>query len=711
MVLIGHENDFEPTTVIPREWCLTDLAPVKAARIKPSGGPLFRDLARETVIRTEKYGYQFDIDRFITESEIDGYEVGDDRVDASHSPERLALALVVQERVFGMKTSEEDTVISNTVWNFCEVTCGVPSHNVEGFDYCRRGEHKFRALGYVDSPILRIIIDASKQSRDHSSTAVGKASMLRARISTPRTEFKPLLEVASFFQDGCLRTIRSPEPKYLHYKAGGSDMPPLFGEYQNALTYLITFKGGGYDRIYGSCVRELRMSMLSSINEGIPAKLPVLCNIIREPLEHLSITYEEYLILLTDTQWCAALEEPLPIYEHGATTMFTATGENRLVRANVLVTKSDATKEHNNQVKLREQLFGPWDHQVFLSETAIKNCRRREKCVNAIRMDTALMNLLNREADRQDLTTAIGKYLSICCGVKMINEVDLYWLIDGGRHIKGFFTVDDIPRMESMFLRDDIDAPLSLKVGGIALDPLYNYKSALPKLTTIQCGLFMTTSSQQEWCETTAVRLRDEREALGGPLSSQDLLRVFNENTEFMKDDNPIVGQARLDTKGLSVMMGPRIIIFSFDHGLQRKMAQEVLLPVGLCHPLELVKVLPKGEIVSMSSIRGHEDSIRRQLNQQNAGLNISFVYFDFGNIEPQISKLTVLENADTGETSIMRRKPDYYTSKPYEEGRRYIQEHLVTEYGSGNVRIRWVFPPNPNSRSTIRKPRYRTTI
>ena len=56
-----------------------------------------------------------------------GREVGDDRVDICRDPILLAMCLVVQERVFRMKTSKEDTFISREYWNFCELTIPLPT--------------------------------------------------------------------------------------------------------------------------------------------------------------------------------------------------------------------------------------------------------------------------------------------------------------------------------------------------------------------------------------------------------------------------------------------------------------------------------------------------------------------------------------------------------------------------------------------------------
>jgi len=173
---------------------------------------------------------------------IYGMEVGDDRVDISDNPLCLALAIYCQSRVLRFETSWKDTGISDSLWNFCEVTSVVPSTQLGDIQRAKR--KGFTELEFVDTPPLRIIIDVQKGDRSHSSTTTGKAQMLGSRIRSARTSLKPTLEVATWMQDSNLGTCNAPDPKYLPQVLGGSGHPPLWGVWQNTYLYLQAYKHG-----------------------------------------------------------------------------------------------------------------------------------------------------------------------------------------------------------------------------------------------------------------------------------------------------------------------------------------------------------------------------------------------------------------------------------------------------------------------------------
>jgi hypothetical protein len=69
------------------------------------------------------------------------------------------------------------------------------------------------------------VIDTTKVENLHSTSVVGKASMLGARLKTSNQTCRAFLHVANLLQDGMLRTSKSPEPKYIPSTKGGCNCP------------------------------------------------------------------------------------------------------------------------------------------------------------------------------------------------------------------------------------------------------------------------------------------------------------------------------------------------------------------------------------------------------------------------------------------------------------------------------------------------------
>lgn len=268
-----------------------------------------RELGESTISVAKYYGIDVSLPQ--KPQRVEGEEVGDDRIDLSLNPLQASSVLVCQSMVGRMVTSKRDTNLSTWLWNFCETTSHVPLHPDQSFDRCRKVGN-FEDLGFIDVPPLRILLDVMKGDKSHSSTAVGKATMLGSRMRTPRTEFLPEFFLASYLQDGYLRTSRSSEPKYLPQVMGGSGVRAPFGESENLYLYTHAYRGGRCQRIYGSATRELRQT-LSLLEEG-QARMPILCRRLRDKQEYLHGTYAEKIFVPTNAYKASfgkRLPEPL----------------------------------------------------------------------------------------------------------------------------------------------------------------------------------------------------------------------------------------------------------------------------------------------------------------------------------------------------------------------------------------------------------------
>jgi len=513
-----------------------------------------------------KYGIQ---DSPRRQCHVDGREVGDDRVDYSRDPSRLATGLVVQETVLGMKTSDADTFISNRYWNFCEVTSSVPSSIEESFDFARK-TNTFQNLGYVDVPPLRIILDVMKGDRSHSSTAPGKAAMLGARIRTPRTEFLQGLHLASFLQDGHLRTSRSTEPKYLPSIMGGSAVRALFENPDNILLSVHAYRGGEYQRVYGTATREL-YECVRYLNNDI-ATMPVFSLRLRDKQEYLHGTYAEKVFIPSRAKMAQVMGSlPPPLFEATGGANRFAAFENRLIRTKHLVTRTTAIREHEFATRVREQILSAVSLKDTDAALRLDRARARAEFGNALHANSAFKNLLDRNATIKDVQALTNsEFLVVNTGVTRFTKYDSDWLFNGGR--VDDFSIDDLTSSEDMFLRSDVSEEETFKVGGLFLKPI-GKGHIPPQMTSTKVGLYQINNLMTEWAEDLTSRLLAHRTQEHPTLTRDVVHSEFWKDPEWVNDDRGLIAKAIVMTQGLHYRSS-RVALISDDNRLGNQMSQ-----------------------------------------------------------------------------------------------------------------------------------------
>jgi len=511
-----------------------------------------------------------------------GMEVGDDRVDKSNSPTVLSLAHACQSMIYCMKTSKEDTFISMELYNLCEVTSFIPRAKEENFNYCRK-TGDFSTLGFVDVAPQRIVLDVSKGDGSHSSTVVGKAAMLGSRMYCARGPLLEEMHMASFLQDGYLNTGRSPDPKYLPLHMGGGNAPGLFEEASNIYLYVQSYKGGGYDRLYGSATEEL-MSCIRSMDTGV-AKCPVLCTRLREKQDYLHGTYKEH-VMIAPKEMKSQLKEqfPPPVYKaHGGTNEFAA-AELRLIRAKVLITRTQAEIEVEKTSRLSNVLFG--------TSSVLGNARReknRSKQLakeydHAIRANSALQNLLKRKAKGNEVKELrkLG-FHDIPEGDRLFRKNHAKWLEEGGRGL--VYTLRDLSWSEDMYLRDEVSTEESMKVSGIPLDQTLFHKRMI-RMTVTRVGLYQINEDQHEWALRLGEEIRELRDSTGGSIHLRDISRLYENNREWVNDDTLLIAKSLKMTKEGN--FSNVIILVSDDRKLANQMCQTANITVVLVNPRDV---------------------------------------------------------------------------------------------------------------------------
>ncbi|QLF49184.1 hypothetical protein [Botrytis cinerea binarnavirus 2] len=599
-----------------------------------------------------------------------GEEVGDDRCDRTRDPGRAATALVVQEAVMEMKTSEMDTFISRHYFNFCEVTSTVPSTPDQSFDKCRK-VNAFENLGYVDVPPLRIILDVSKGDGSHSSTTPGKATMLGNRMRTPRSEFLQDFYLASYLQDGMLRTNRSTEPKYLPQIMGGSGVRAPFGESDNLYLSVHAYRGGGYQRVYGTATSELAQCL--DLLERGQASMPVFCHRLRDKQEYLHGTYAEKVLIPT-TRYMDQVMGRLPapfITASGGANRF-VNYENRLERTRHLVSRSVAVREWGFTTRIRDQLLSHWKVPDSDSALALARARGRKEFGFALSANSAFKNLLDRKATPRDVQELIQQeFLVVNTGVTEFSKYDAQWLFHGGK--KETFSIGDLTCSEDMFLREEVSEEETFKVGGIRLDAI-GVRNLPPQMTTTRVGLYQIGSTMTEWADSLVNRLKNIREE-GIPLTPDKARQVFLEDPEWVNDDTGLIDRCLHDTGQLHYRSS-RVVLVSDDRRLANQMAQTCQTQVIRIPSIDYILwSIRRG--TEFQSTTGDTVAVSGSLSRRGTQRKdpVRAVYVDTGSIASAAARLQREANPDGEDTVFLRQ---VLQSGLDERGRRYVHYNLV---------------------------------
>nr|WPR16635.1 MAG: RNA-dependent RNA polymerase [Dracophyllum associated narna-like virus 3] len=609
-----------------------------------------------------------------------GMEVGDDRADASRNPLNLAMALSCQEKVLDMKTSQEDTYISNTMWNFTEVSNCVPCTPEGSFHHARR-VGSFKNLEYTDTVILRLIVDCSKGDSSHSSTAVGKAGMLASRLNTPRDEHRSELHLASYIQDASLRTGYSPDPKYLPNIMGGSGARALFDNPTNLYLSVKAYRGGGYDRLYGSATQEVRQC-LGSLDRGIGAT-PVLCHRLRDRQEYLHGTYADKILIPPLRSMKRGVEAlPDPLYESVGNQNRFQSVEARLTRTKALIGRRDAERELEKTLKTHEALIGTTSSMYAFEQWKRNRSAARRKFDSALQANSAFIRLLTRCANGHEVETLIREgFLSVGCGVTKFSKWDAQWLFLGGKGET--FTIENLTLSEDMFIREEVSTEESFKVGGIPLEFTTSGKTRV-EVTSCRVGLYQINNSMLSWSNDIVERLKTRREELQSILLPSDLLEIFGEDLEWVNDDTMLIAKCLRDTENMTNAFS--VLLVSNDRRLANQMANTANITVYRVGPSDVICNIHR-EVWDSSSRIGVEE-LMPFLSSIRTGEGYRkpvAVYIDTGSLASACSKLWADESQLPGDRITYQRELIGYGVN--DAGYRYSNYRLLPIVGSGRVR------------------------
>jgi len=581
-------------------------------------------------------------------SPIIGREVGDDRVDLSQSTEKLCVAQAVQERVVKMVTSPEDTGIRRLTWNFCEVTSVIPTDPHTGYDYIRK-DGDFSNLGYNDSIILRLILDVQKGAgEDHSSTPTGKMAMLGSRLATPRGELRGTWMIASLFQDAYLSTTRAEEPKYLPQQMGGTGVTALFDNPTNTYYYALAYKGGTYARIYGTAVHELA-NCLQYLERGLQVA-PILCTRLREKQEFFHGTYDRFVAVpnKADLEPGPDGRTPLPLYEATGGVNRYQQFENRLLRTRYVVGRRAAEQEWEHTHRLQNLVSGVYKHTSEMEAyDKDRTSSKRARYGNALRANSALQNLLRRQATESDIKALMGdaSYRVITTGRRTFERSDALWVYNNGRTEN--YSLSDIMVSEDIFSREEVSVEETFKVPGIYLRPI-THRGVEYVATKTKVGLWQINSTMEAWAENLHNRLRDERDDHGRPLKPSEIGPIFDEDPEWVNDDSGLIGRCmREHTESGATAYA--VILVTADKRLATQMAETSNVTV--------YRVPPQNYLVRCYQMGGstvNPLSLEQLRSQMRLKVVPDALYIDTGSLSAASRELEV---DPANETKLIRRE------------------------------------------------------
>jgi len=546
------------------------------------------DLAKKIREQAERFGFPVNKTDVPLTKPLYGREVGDDRVDLSRSSLAIITALTVQEEVVKMRTSWEDTFITKGRWNFCEVTSDIPTDPYQGYHHCRKTGN-FSDLGFNDSIVMRIVLDVSKGDESHSSTPLGKMTLLGSKITTPRKELRPYWHMASLFQDAYLCTHRALEPKYLPQVMGGAGVVALFDNPRNIFLYTKAYRDGAYCRIYGTAVAELE-KCLQYMERG-SYSAPQLAPRLRERQDYFWGTYAEKVFIPKKGELpaSAGLLTPTVAYEATSGQNRFQAFENRLIRTKHLIPRKQAEQEWERTHRLRNIVDNVYTSTKTLEEY-YKSIRTeiRSKFDMALSANTALLNLLKREATHQDVKEMIGNenFRVITSGQRDFTQMDAEWVYRNGA--KEFYSLNDISFSEDMFFRDEVSSEETFKVGGITLYPIYNHTGLKPVVTRNKVGLYEIGSTMEEWADDLSSRLKNKRDELGKPIPHDTLHEIFMEDPEWVNDDSGLIATCIKDHLSTTAKTAS-VVLVTGDRRLSRQMANSCNLSIFRIHPREYI--------------------------------------------------------------------------------------------------------------------------
>jgi hypothetical protein len=377
-----------------------------------------------------------------------------------------------------------------------------------------------------------------------------------------------------------------PDPKYLPSALGGCNCPDLYRDPYNTYLYLKSFRGGGYDRLYGTATQEVKEA-LRLTESGVPT-VPLIAQGLRGDHELFFATMREKVFVPPESlkQDYAEQELPVPLYEAAGGRNEIKSIESRLIATKDLAPRTQAALLMERSKKIQKYCLSGTEILGDREAEKARKGRLRACFHNALRGNSAFINLANNKGCQGDVTKLMKENFKVCVtGQPEFKLEHAEWLAAGGRG--NYLNLNDLPASEDMFLRKEVSGEESMKVSGITLQVEGKYKY-IPQTTVARVGTYQISSSMREWADNLSSKLETYPSR---PIPRGEVLALFNENREWVNDDTLLIEQCLADCEG--VTHNTCVALISNDKRLANQMARTSNVWVLLVDPLSVLECFP----------------------------------------------------------------------------------------------------------------------
>jgi rRNA-processing protein FCF1 len=593
-----------------------------------------------------------------------------------------------------MVTSYEDTMIDEIMWNYCEVTTTIPSCKENTYKIAKK-KSRFDDLEFVDSPPLRVVIDTTKNDRIHATSLSGKASILSGKTRTTNRICRPYLEIANLLQDAYINAWKAPEPKYMPYNLGGYNAPPLYNDAANLYLAMKAYRGGNYDRVYGTATQEA-IEAVKQTELGNPT-YPIMSSVLRERDEEYYFATYKNLVMIPDSDYKDDENRlPMPAYKKAGIMNEISSVESRLIQTKHLMTRSQALVEMARTERINELITTLNDVVVIKDLNAAKRKAGRARTLGATRANVAFRNLLARTATEKDVTCLYTEgWKQVFEGQREFTYKHARWIQRGSRG--EYLTLMDIPSAEDMYFRSEVSKEETLRVEGLFIAPRINKPGVY---TEARVGLWEISKSMEQWAHDIYIQLLTKRDELKRPLDRSEILEIYTVDREWINDDSLVIEMIK-DATRHRIVSTSDIILVSSDEKLAKRAARTCNVRVLVCEPRKLYMHFSHLKWNSTTEVTPQE--IYKILEEEQKGAwNIQvpvLVIIDTGSMHSELSTLSKKERKKILHTThydIVERQVVRYGVN--QDGRRYTtyEERVVSK--EKRMKLRSQFSPRGTS-------------
>jgi hypothetical protein len=265
-------------------------------------------------------------------------------------------------------------------------------------------------------------------------------------------------------------------------------------------------------------------------------------------------------------------------------------------------------------------LFKTMEEFALIDKSRSMTARARYD--SALNANTALQNLLKREAGEKDAQQLMGSsnFYTLTVGRRDFTQSDADWVYLNGQG--EYFSLRDVSLSEDIFVRDEVSVEETFKVGRIPLRP-FTSSGQRTRMTKTSIGLYRINSSMEEWSEDLLERLKSERDRLGRPLRPQEVGPICDANPEWVNDDSGLIARCHRDTAGDKASY--EVALISGDRRLANQMAETCNVTVKRLSPREFARTATDFGIQLEAGMNPY--FLRKR------GVRSDFIYIDTGAI------------------------------------------------------------------------------